>query len=165
MPSEGIERNKYLKSKFGSKEISDSIYKRVENKGKLSNIHFQFNKIKNTPNTFLSHKLLAYGYGKNKQTDVLELLFYEYFIEGSDIGSLKTLIKIAKQTKIYDKNIKNYLLSTQDKENLLNEEEQARKIGITGVPCFIFNKEYVISGAQPKETFIKIINSINKNEQ
>ena len=51
-------------------------------------IYFQFNKIAKTPNSFFSHKLLAYAHNKKKQTEVLELLFYKYFIEGEDIGSL-----------------------------------------------------------------------------
>ena len=163
MPSEGIQREKYLYAKFGDKENADSIYKKIEDEGKLANIYFQFNKISNTPNSFLSHKLLAYAHNKKKQSEVLESLFYQYFIEGIDIGNLKKIIQIAKQTKIYDKNIENYLISSIDNENLLNEEDQAKKIGITGVPCFIFNKKYVVNGVQPKEKFIQIINSLNKD--
>jgi predicted DsbA family dithiol-disulfide isomerase len=161
MPLEGIDRELYLTSKFGNKEDADLIYKRIEDEGKLNNIFFQFNNIKKTPNSFFSHKLLAYAHRKRKQTQVLETLFYQYFIEGSDIGDLQTLIQIAKDTKIYDKNIKNYIISNKDNENLLNEEKQAREIGVNGVPCFIFNKELVVNGAQPKEKFVQIINSLN----
>ena len=164
MPVEGMKRDLYLKSKFGTKENADSIYKKIEDEGKLINIHFQFNKIKNTPNSFLSHKLLAYAFKKNKQTHVLELLFYQYFIEGSDIGNLETLIQTSKLTNIYDEKLQNYLESESDNESLLNEQEQAKTIGLKGVPCFIFNKELVVSGAQPKENFIQIINSFNINE-
>ena len=163
MPVSGIKRDVYLKSKFGTKEKANTIYKKIEDEGKSINIHFQFNKIKNTPNSFLSHKLLAYAHSKKKQNEVLESLFYQYFIEGNDIGNLKTLIQLGRQTKIYDKNLEDYLLSNQDNENLLKEESQAKKIGITEVPCFIFNKEFVVSGAQPKENFNRIINSIKKN--
>ena len=163
MPVDGIKRDVYLSSKFGTKENADLVYEKIEDEGRLINIHFQFNKIKNTPNSFLSHKLLAYAYKKKKQTNVLELLFYQYFIEGGDIGNLDTLIQISKQTNIYDENIKNYLESNLDVESLSNEEEQAKKIGIKGVPCFIFNKELVVNGAQPKESFIEIISSLKTN--
>lgn len=163
MPTEGMNREEYLKSKFGTKENAEIIYKRIADEGKLINIYFQFSEIKNTPNSFLSHKLLAYAHSKNKQTEVLESLFYQYFIEGNDIGKLKTLIQIAKQTEIYENDLENYLISNLDSDNLLNEEQQARNIGIQGVPFFIFNKEFVVNGAQPKNSFIKIINSINKN--
>jgi predicted DsbA family dithiol-disulfide isomerase len=163
MPTQGMSREEYLKSKFGTKENAEIIYKRIADEGKLINIYFQFSEIKNTPNSFLSHKLLAYAHSKNKQTEVLESLFYQYFIEGNDIGRLKILIQIAKQTAIYENDLENYLISNLDSDHLLNEEQQARNIGIQGVPCFIFNKEFIINGAQPKKNFIKIINSINKN--
>ena len=163
MPIDGMNRDKYLKLKFGSLEKALSIYNNIADEGRLINIYFQFKKIKVTPNSFLSHKLLAFAFNKNKQNEVLESLFYYYFIEGENIGDLNTLIQIAKQTTIYEEGIENYLLSNEDTENLLNEENQARAIGINGVPCFIFDKEFVVNGAQPKENFIDIINSIKKN--
>ena len=163
MPYAGMERELYLTSKFGSKENVNSVYKQIEDEGKLNKIYFQFNKIKKTPNSFLSHKLLAFAHSKKKQTKVLELLFYKYFIEGEDISNLETLINISKDANIYDKNIEDYILSTQDNASLLNEEKQAKKIGINSVPSFIFNKKFVVSGAQPTENFINIINSLNSN--
>ncbi|MBT4951425.1 MAG: DsbA family oxidoreductase [Pelagibacteraceae bacterium] len=164
MSVQGIKRDFYLKSKFGTIKNADSIYKRIENEGRLINIYFQFNKIKIIPNSFLSHKLLAYAFKKKKQPQVLELLFYQYFIEGSDLSNLDALIQISKQTNIHDEKIKNYLISNQDNENLIREQEQAKNMGIKGVPCFIFNKEFVVSGAQTKETFIKIIHSLSPYE-
>ena len=163
MQLEGMDRELYLTSKFGSKENAQSIYRQIEDEGKTNKIYFQFNKIKKTPNSFFSHKLLAFAYSKKKQTKVLELLFYKYFIEGDDISNLDTLINISKDAKIYDEKIKNYIMSNQDNESLLNEEKQAREIGINSVPVFIFNKEFVLNGAQPKENFIKMISSLNYN--
>lgn len=163
MPAEGMDRELYLTSKFGTKKNAQIKYQQIEEEGKLNNIYFQFNNIKKTPNTFFSHKLLAFAHSKRKQTEVLELLYYQYFIEGNDIGDLKILIQIARDTNIYDKKIESYIVSNKDNEKLLNEEKQARKIGINGVPCFIFNKEFVVNGAQPRENFIQIINSINKD--
>ena len=154
-------KQKKLLGKFGSKEKAQSIYKRIEDEGKANKIYFQFNKIKKTPNSFFSHKLLAFAHSKKKQAEVLELLFYKYFIEGEDIGNIPTLINISKDANIYDKNIENYILSKQDNNSLINEEKQAKKIGISSVPAFIFNKEFILSGAQPIENFHKIINSLN----
>ena len=93
----------------------------------------------------------------------MELLFYKYFIEGEDIGSLDVLIKVSKDADIYDQNIEKYIISKEDNNSLLNEEKQAKNIGINGVPCFIFNKEIVVNGAQPTKNFIQIINSLNNN--
>ncbi len=165
MPEKGMDRDEYLNKKFGGKDKAQEVYKKIQDEGKLSDIHFQFKKIKLTPNSFLSHKLLAFAYKKNKQNDVLESIFFQYFIEGEDIGNVNTLIAIAKQTKLYENGIENYLLSNEDNKNLLNEANQAKAIGISGVPCFIFDKEFVVNGAQPTENFINIIKSLKQNEQ
>ena len=100
---------------------------------------------------------------KKKQTEVLELLFYKYFIEGEDIGRLDVLIKASKDADIFDENIEKYIISKEDNDSLLNEAKQAKNIGINSVPCFIFNKEFVVSGAQPIKNFIQIINSLNND--
>ena len=163
MPLNGIDRQQYLTSKFGSEDNARSVYQRIEDEGIKNKIYFQFNKIAKTPNSFLSHKLLAYAHNKKKQTEVLKLLFYKYFIEGEDIGSLDILIKVSKDADIYDQHIEKYIISKEDNNSLLNEEKQAKNIGINGVPCFIFNKELVVNGAQPTKNFIQIINSINTN--
>ena len=55
---------------------------------------------------------------------------------------------------------KNYINSSKDKEGLLQEEIEARKLGIKGVPCFIVNKEYVLLGAQEKDNFIDLFNKL-----
>ena len=163
MPSVGMNRQQYLSNKFGSQDNANSVYQRIADEGEKNKIFFQFNKIAKTPNSFLSHKLLAYAYNLNKQTKVLELLFYKYFIEGQDIGSLNVLINAAKDADIYDENIEKYIISKKDNDSLLNEEKQAKNIGINSVPCFIFNKEIVITGAQPTKNFIQIIDSLNNN--
>ena len=163
MPSSGMNRELYLNTKFGNKENAHSVYKHIEEEGKKNKIFFQFNKIIKTPNSFFSHKLLAFAHNKKKQTETLELLFYKYFIEGEDIGNLDVLIKVSKDADIYDENVKDYIISKKDNDNLLNEEKQAKNIGIKSVPCFIFNKKFVVSGAQPAKSFIQIINSLENN--
>ena len=163
MPLGGMDRQQYLTAKFGSEDNARSVYQRIEDEGKKNKIFFQFNKIAKTPNSFLSHKLLAYAHNKNKQTEVLELLFYKYFIEGADIGSLNILINASKDAGIYDEYIEKYIISEKDNDSLLNEEKQAKNIGINSVPCFIFNKEIVVNGAQPTKNFIQIIDSLNKD--
>ena len=163
MPLDGIDRQQYLTAKFGSKDNARSVYQRIEDEGKKNKIYFQFNKIAKTPNSFLSHKLLAYAHNKKKQTEVLEILFYKYFVEGEDIGSLDILINVSKDADIYDENIVKYIISKDDNDSLVNEEKQAKNIGINSVPCFIFNKEIVVNGAQPTKNFIQIIDTLNNN--
>jgi len=162
MPNEGMDRNLYLINKFGGKEQATRSYSYINKTGLENGIHFQFDKIIKTPNSFASHKLLAIAHKFKKQNQIIESLFYSYFIEGLDIGDIDILTKIAKQYKIHDRNTLNYLKSDEDKKSLLNDESQAKSLGVKGVPCFIINKEYVLFGAQDKNKFIEIFNKFDK---
>ena len=66
MPPDGMDRQQYLTAKFGSEDNARFVYQRIEDEGKKNKIYFQFNKIVKTPNTFFSHKLLAYAHNKKK---------------------------------------------------------------------------------------------------
>ena len=160
MPLEGIERAEYLKQKFNNSESAKKMYKSIYEEGIKNNIYKKKKKITITPNSFASHKLLALAHKFEKQTEVAETLFYEYFIEGVDIGNLNQLIRIAKQHSIFSDNTIEYLQSEEDKVNLLAEETHARTLGIKGVPCFIINKEYVLFGVQDESNFVKIFSDL-----
>ena len=77
-----------------------------------------------------------------------------------NIGDTEILINIAKQHGIFNIQTSDYLFSDDDNENLLNEEKNAKELGVKGVPCFIINKKFVLYGAQTKENFINIFNTI-----
>ena len=160
MPEEGMDRQKYLDHKFGGKDNAKKAYDDIDQAGKEIGIYFQFDKITITPNSFASHKLLALAYKLNKQNEVINSLFFSYFIEGKNTGNTEILIDIAKRHDIFNNQTSDYLFSEEDNENLLNEEKQAKELGIKGVPCFIINKKFVVYGAQTKENFINIFNSI-----
>ena len=161
MPVEGIERQKYLDHKFGGRDNAKNVYDGIYRAGREIGIYFQFDKITVTPNSFASHKLLALAYKANVQNEVMSSLFFSYFIEGKNIGNKEILIDIAKQHRIFNLKTSDYFFSDEDNENLLNEEKHAKKLGVKGVPCFIINQKFVLYGAQNKENFINIFNSIN----
>ena len=160
MPVEGMERQKYLDHKFGGKDNAKKVYDDIYKAGKEIGIYFQFDKITVIPNSFASHKLLALAYKLNKQNEVMNSLFFSYFIEGKNIGNKEILINIAKQHHIFNIETADYFFSYEDNENLLNEEKYAKELRIKGVPCFIINKKFVLYGAQTKENFVNIFNSI-----
>jgi len=127
MPLRGMDRKKYLEFKFSGTDNASRTYKSIYEAGLKNNIHFQFDKIFTTPNTFASHKLLALAYKFKKQTEVVETLFYDYFIEGVDIGNLDELIRIAKHHNLSNLDNFEYLRSNEDCDNLLAEENHARE--------------------------------------
>ncbi len=156
MPKEGINRQLYLSSKFGGKERADSVYEQIKIAGISSGISFNFDKISIMPNSFYSHMLIEYSKEENLQNEISESLFEAFFIHGRNIGELDELINVAQSNNI--KHFSKSLLTTRKdiENNVKKSDENSRNRGIGGVPFFIINDNYAISGAQESEVFKKI---------
>ena len=161
MAPDGMDRQEYLVSKFGSADAAKTVYENIREEGLKEGIDFNFDSIEVTPNSFNSHRLLAIAYEKNIQEQVLDDLFESYFLKGEDIGNPNVLLSIAVNNSIDEDRFKNYLSNKDNIEPLANEELQARKMGIDSVPTFIVNKQIVINGAQTSENFELIFQKLS----
>ena len=156
MPKEGVDRQLYLSTKFGGEERAISIYNQIKNAGKSSNILFNFDKINIMPNSFYSHMLLEYSKEEDLQNKISEELFEAFFIHGKNIGEFTELNKIAKLNNIKDFSEDFFITRKDLAKNVQMSDETSRSKGIGGVPFFIINDNYAISGAQESEVFKKI---------
>ena len=149
LPETGISRKEYLASKFGNETNSSNIYKRIENAGQLAGIKFNFNKIQVQPNSLQAHRLIAFIQTKKPNADIVEAIFRNFFIDGQDIGEPLVLEKIGLNYNISKTEIIRYMSSNENRRKLFEENKTAQKMGIQGVPFFIFNDKIAVSGAQP----------------
>ena len=156
MPIEGINRELYLSTKFGGKERADSIYEQIKQAGSSSNISFNFNEMFIMPNSFYSHMLIELSKEQNLQNEIAESLFDAFFIKGKNIGNLSELTNIAISNNIKGFN-EDLFKNRKDLRNIIQtSDENSRSKGVSGVPFFIINNNYAISGAQESEVFKKI---------
>lgn len=153
MPPDGMDRQEYLISKFGSSDAAKTVYENIYEEGVKEGINFNFDLIEVTPNSFNSHRLLALAYKVDIQEKVLDDLFESYFLHGKDIGDPNILLQIAIKHNINAEEFKSYLSDQENIEPLANEAIQAKKMGINSVPTFIVNRQIVINGAQTSENF------------
>ncbi len=159
MPPDGIERQIYLKAKFGSSERAKDIYRAVDQASVGEKLDLQLDDIKRMPNSLQSHRLLHYARRHDKQDVVAENLFQSYFFYGIDIGSIAHLIKIAAESGLDGEDVRSYMESSEDIELVRDHDIQSRKLGVSGVPCFIIAEEYAISGAQESEVFLQVFDA------
>ena len=159
IPEEGIERELYLSLKFGGIERAKEIYRAVGEASASEDLDFNLSAIKRMPNSLRSHRLLHFSKIKNAQHAVVENLFRSYFFHGTDIGSVESLLEIAKDSGLDPKQVRCYLESDEDLELVRNQDTQSRKMGVSGVPCFIIADEYAISGAQEPEVFLQVFDA------
>jgi len=158
MPQEGIERDQYLKMKFGGKEFAQPMYDQMTEEAKNEGLDFNLDRIKKTPNTVLSHLLIKLAEQTNVQNHVKEKIYHSYFIEGLDIGNKEILINIAKEFNIREGELNNFF-NPDNVEKVNSNIGIAKRKKINGVPFFEIGKD-VVSGAQ---SFTNLENVIKAN--
>jgi predicted DsbA family dithiol-disulfide isomerase len=157
MPLDGMDRTTYLKAKFGSLEAFGQMKEQLLAAGEEEQIPFAFEKIQRTPNTFAAHRLVWYAAQQGKQDEVVETLFRAYFLEGKNIGDLKVLTPVAVEAELDRTETEEFLASDKGTVEVKAEEAVGRRLGIRGVPYFVFNGSISISGAQPPDIIVSAI--------
>ncbi len=162
MPPEGMSRKDYLRAKFGDSDGGDR-YKHVIAAGLEEGIPFAFDRMQRTPNTVRAHRLIRLAERAGMQDAVVEALFVAYFAKALDVGDADVLAEVAASCGLDAGAVRAYLLSDEDNELIREEDAFARKIGIHGVPCFVVDRKYMISGAQPPETFAEVFQRVRES--
>ncbi len=159
MPPEGIDRTAYLVKKFGSETRVRRIYGAIGDAGQSVAIEFAFDRIERTPNSVESHRLVKFA-GRHGRTDaIVEALFVNYFVQGHDIGDRDVLVRIAEQQGLDGANARQHLESRSDADDVIQENAQAHRLGVNGVPSFVFEGPMVISGAQEPQVLARMLDA------
>jgi len=162
MPPEGMSRKDYLRAKFGDSDGGDR-YKHVIAAGLEEGIPFAFDRMQRTPNTVRAHRLNRFAERAGHQEAVVEALFQAYFVHARDVGDIDTLVDIASVCGLDADTVRAYLVSDEDDELIREEDAFARKIGIHGVPCFVVERKFMVSGAQPPEVFAQVFQRVRES--
>jgi len=164
MPAEGMDRRRYLDLKFGGAEAARRIYEPIVQAGGEEGIPFRFEAIRRTPNTLQSHRVIRFAASRGRQDAVVEALFYAYFVRGRDIGNLEVLAAAAAEGGLDPDEARALLRGDGEAAAVEAEDAAARRAGIQGVPCFIFNGTYVLAGAQPPEVLLRMFDLAAQDE-
>ncbi|MDJ1156877.1 DsbA family oxidoreductase [Chelatococcus sp. SYSU_G07232] len=148
IPPEGMDRQDYLTRKFGSAARIAEMHAHIAETGAADGISFRFDAIRRAPNTLDAHRLIRWAHAEDVQDMVVDRLFAAYFLEGRDIGDHAVLRDIAEKTGLDGGRIAARLASSEDREAVQEEIATAVRLGVSGVPFYIFGRRYGISGAQ-----------------
>ncbi|MBV6880207.1 DsbA family oxidoreductase [Epilithonimonas ginsengisoli] len=124
--------------------------------GKNAGIDFNFDEVK-VSNSFKSQMLVQFAKEKGKADEMEELLFEAYFKLGKDIDDVEVLSEIGEKMGFSKDEIAKSLQSKELSELVNNDITEASNLGIRGVPFFVFNQKYAISGAQPTHLFSEVL--------
>lgn len=153
MPKEGRNQKQYLSNKFGGPERYKQITANVTKVAAEEGLHFNFDKQEVSPNTREAHRIIRYAKTNGKQAAVKEAFMKAYFEEGVDLSKKENLLAIAIKVGLDETNVSSLLDSDEGLVEIELEERTYAQRGISGVPYFIINNKYGVSGAQPSEVF------------
>jgi predicted DsbA family dithiol-disulfide isomerase len=162
MPAEGRNQKEYLVAKFGGKERYHQITNHTTKTALQEGLKFDFSKQTTSPNTFNSHRLIAFAKAKGKQAELKEALMSAYFEKGIDLTKTRNLVSIAVEHGLDAREVEQFLNSNDLAAEVKLEEQLNYQRGISGVPFYIINNKYGVSGAQPTEVFVNALADIGK---
>ncbi len=164
VPEGGVPYGDYMKAKFGdgpSDRFKD-MRSALEDAAPDAGITFRFNDIPMRPNTLSAHRLMKWAGGQNIGTQMAESLFKAFFDDLKDMGDPAVLAELAGETGM-DKDLTAELLAgDQDKQSVQEEIAFFKRLGVTGVPCFIYGGQFAVQGAQPPEAHLQAIEKAAK---
>jgi len=147
--SKGITLNK-------SKEMHENVIKMAKKVG----LHYNYDQAI-VANTFDAHRLLQFAKTKNLGDDAKENLLKAYFIEGKNLGDSSALAELGIAIGLTMDDVKESLTNPLYAEKVLADIQEAQNLGITGVPFFVINRKFGISGAQPSEVLLENLEFAN----
>lgn len=162
LPPDGVERAPYLEAKFGDRRSVAEAMARVQDVADKAGVRMDLGKATRIPDTLDAHRLIHWAGIEGAQNRVVDALFRAYFQEGADIGQPDVLSGIASACGM-DGALVGRLLSTDaDRDDLTARDLDAREKGVTAVPTFLVDRQFVLAGAQSTETWQAIIDDILK---
>ena len=151
IPREGIDRQTYLETKFGSAERYNVIAERVAAAAAMEGLLYASDAIGRQPNTLDCHRLILWSRSATDPANMKQRLMELYFSEGADLTDPKTPIQAAVDCGMDGDLVRRLLASDADVDRIEGEANSAKEAGIDGVPCFVFGGSVIVTGAQSPE--------------
>lgn len=160
-PSKSI--NQFLAEHKGiSIEQAKLMNDRVTDMAREAGLIYDFDKAI-AANSFDAHRLSHFAKKFNKQDAIEESLFKAYFTDGKNTANHETLVAIAVENGLDEGSTRAMLGGNEFAEDVERDIYEARQVGARGVPYFVFDEKYAVSGAQPARLFLQVLNKFADN--
>jgi predicted DsbA family dithiol-disulfide isomerase len=159
VPTEGVDFHTYMENRFGSDFVTK--FHQVEQAGKTEGLDFDFSTLPKAINTFTLHRILTIALQDGIQTEVKEALMKAYFVDKQDLTQENILVDLLGKYGWTAEKTLAIIHSDIATDEVKEEMNYYRQLGVTGVPFFIFNQKYAVSGAQPAEVFAEILEKVS----
>ncbi|WP_308636746.1 DsbA family oxidoreductase [Paenibacillus silvisoli] len=159
LPPEGRTFDDVMVKKMGGAESLKRATQHVTQAGAAVGVTFRFDRVTRMPNTYLAHRFMALLPEEKKATAVDEL-FRAYFEEGQDVAQMSVILTVAERLGVSAPELQARLESGEGSAAVDADLQKAQQIGVTGVPFFVFNNRYALSGAYPAEELLGLMGGV-----
>ncbi|PJF42791.1 MAG: DsbA family oxidoreductase [Phototrophicales bacterium] len=161
IPAEGRDFRTHMLNKGGGRISLEQFFDGPRRAGEAVGLKFNFEAIQYAPNTLLSHQLIALA-PPTLQEATIDAIYKAYFEEARNIGELSVLVDIAAEVGLDTDQTRQQLERGEMRDKVLSEVALAHQLGVTGVPLFVFNNKFALSGAQPPHVFRQVLYQVEE---
>jgi predicted DsbA family dithiol-disulfide isomerase len=161
LPWDGVERAAYMAAKFPDSARLAAVQATLVQHGERVGIRFRFDLIERMPNTRRSHLLIAHAARRGRQGAIKERVLAAYFEQGIDIGDTEELVRLGVEAGLPEREVRSALVLREGQDGVVAAERHAAVLGITGVPTFVFDGQYTVSGAQEPAALVQIFDQVS----
>jgi predicted DsbA family dithiol-disulfide isomerase len=160
VPREGMSREDYLVTKFGSVEAYTSISSRIKEAAAEEGLQYNPERVQRQPNTLDCHRLIHWAGASGNAAAMKQRLMELYFRDGGDLTKLDVLVQAAADAGLDANEMRARLGTDADVDLVSAQSTEASNKGISGVPTYVFAQQYAVSGAQPPEQLAAAIRQL-----
>jgi predicted DsbA family dithiol-disulfide isomerase len=164
VPPEGLPFRENMAGKFGNDRLVEEMLARVTEAGAAVGVTFRFDRVSRMPNTRLAHRITALV-PEGRRGDWIDAVMTAYFEHGRDIGDADVLMDIAANLGFDADDLRARLDAGEGTREVEDDLAAAQSMGITGVPFFVLNGRYALSGAYPADRFLEAFRKVAERER
>ncbi|KAA1290584.1 dithiol-disulfide isomerase [Leptospira interrogans serovar Geyaweera] len=157
---EGEDRILHMTRKFGSMDRVKMMVQRVADIANSEDLPFLLEQEGHQPNTFLLHALIRKAKEYGKDSILSEIFFRKFFAEGKNLSDTNIILESLREAGIQEDDFYSIKENTILLQEVREEEQKGRELGVSGVPFFVFNEKYAVSGAQESNLFLQVFDRL-----
>ena len=160
MPTGGVPWRSFALEKFGGKANMARAFAHVAAAGRPDGALFDFDGVASAPNTVDAHRLILHSRARGREWQMADALFRGYFAEGRDLNDARDLATMAAGIGLDAEEIRTLLAGDAGTQDVRESQREAEEIGISGVPFYVVDGRYAVSGGQPAEVWLRTLDAI-----
>ena len=157
IPREGLPRDSFYEDKFGGRDRMEAAFARTEAVAIEAGLRMDLGRMSRAPNTVDAHRLVLLAGTYGRTWEAVDALFEAHFADGRDLNDAEDFVAIAEHAGVPGADARALLGDDRFEADVRKSQTIAERSGITGVPLYLIDDQFALSGAQPADVFVQAL--------